>query len=137
MVSANLEVAETIKCDYTNTECFWRLIEMTKNIVLVTREEKFDVRSSMFDVEDKIKAKGKRQKAKAKNIKFQITNSKSQINSKLQIPMTQTKSRNLEGLLFWKLSHWCLVLVCNLVLGIWNFIFPRHSLLVTRHLAAY
>ena len=39
MVSANLEVTETIKCDYTNTECFWRLNEITKNIVLVTRDE--------------------------------------------------------------------------------------------------
>jgi iron complex transport system substrate-binding protein len=38
-------------------------------------------------------------------IKFQIPNSKSQINSKFQIPI----------------CIWCLVLICYLVLGAWNF----------------
>jgi hypothetical protein len=40
MVSASLEIAETITCDYPNAECFWRSNEMTKNIVLGMRDEK-------------------------------------------------------------------------------------------------
>jgi hypothetical protein len=69
MILANLQVAEIIKRDYTNTECFWWLNEITKNIVLITRDEG--------------------------RIKFQITNPKFQINSKHQIPMTETKAMAL------------------------------------------
>ena len=46
--------------------------------------------------------------------KFQITNPKSQINSKSQIPMTET-------CMFGILDIGILKLIWNLVLGIWNF----------------
>jgi hypothetical protein len=50
--------------------------------------------------------------------KFQISSTKSQINSKFQIPMTQTKS---PGAFYLRFGHWSLVLIWNLGFAIWNF----------------
>ena len=41
--------AETIQCDYTNTKCFWRLLEMAKNIVLVPLKTSSDGILSLDD----------------------------------------------------------------------------------------
>jgi hypothetical protein len=49
MVSAILEVAETIQCDYTNTRCFWRLTGIAKNIVLVPLKTSSDGILSLDD----------------------------------------------------------------------------------------
>jgi len=55
-------------------------------------------------------------------VRNKITNNKSQIPNKFQIPMSKTKALEISSSSFGSFGHWGLVLVCDLVLGIWNFI---------------